>query len=462
MSKHTALLLLAILLTTCTATAAEPKRVSQAAAIPVPEVQAEFSEAYGRQGPLGTVNRHLYIPYPQPNTSAVISCDYTGAKGLRRFEQLTYQIFDDVYQDPEIRYSDDNGQTWTPWETDTARDIVRGKDFWWQWNPNGIAAPTFDPESGLLVAAALLRGFQGGDPHAVGLKTLHHFVFYATSADDGRTWSEWKQLKYEPGPDYSESTRETEEFLGKNQCWFYYVTLAPKSGGVALPISHMARRTDEQGQAYDYDCPRCLMGKWNPAKRDYDWTASEPIAASPKFTGYLEEPWMAELSNGDLLIDMRGTNRGATGHNAQTEAPGRHWYAVSKDHGRTWSEVRDWRYDTGETFYSPATMAKILRHSQTGKLYWFGNIGRTPPSGNSPRYPMVMAEIDETMPALKKESLTTIDDYDPSRHTPAVQFSNFFVFENRATHQFELYLSPYGQYGNVYQASVYQYVITLK
>ncbi len=50
----------------------------------------------------------------------------------------------------------------------------------------------------------------------------------------------------------------------------------------------------------------------------------------------------------------------------------------------------------------------------------------------------------------------------PRRDTPAVQFSNFFVFENRQTHQFELYLSPYGQYANVYQASVYKYVITLK
>ena len=107
-------------------------------------------------------------------------------------------------------------------------------------------------------------------------------------------------------------------------------------------------------------------------------------------------------------------------------------------------------------------MAKVLRHSRTGKLYWFGNISPGQTSGNSPRYPFYIAEIDETGPSLKRATLTVIDDYDPARHTAAVQFSNFYVFENRETHEFELYLSPYGQYGNVYQASVYKYAIRLK
>jgi hypothetical protein len=43
-----------------------------------------------------------------------------------------------------------------------------------------------------------------------------------------------------------------------------------------------------------------------------------------------------------------------------------------------------------------------------------------------------------------------------------VQFSNFFAFENRQTHEIELYLSPYGEYDNVYQASVYRYAVRLK
>jgi hypothetical protein len=200
------------------------------------------------------------------------------------------------------------------------------------------------------------------------------------------------------------------------------------------------------------------MGKWDRQAQEYRWTASEPVTIPRAVSGYLAEPWLARLQDGTLLLDIRGTNRGATTPNA----PGRHWYALSRDEGRTWSDVTDWRYDDEGQFFSPATMAKLLRHSRTGKLYWFGNISAGPTDGNSPRYPFYIAEVDESIPALKRDTLTAIDNYDPDRHTPAVQFSNFYVFENRETHDFELFLSPYGQYANVYQASVYHYTVGLK
>ena len=437
----------------------EGNRVSQATAIPVPELQKELGKVYTTEGPLATVRRELNVPYPQPNASSVISCDYWGASGQRRYERLMYQIHDDVYQDPEIRFSDDNAKTWSPWQIDTENDIVQGERMWWQWCSNGIVPGCRDPESGLLVSARMLRGFEGGDPRKIGLRTLHSFTFYAISNDDGKTWSPWKQLKFEDGPDYSPETRETPEFLAKNQCWFYFNILNPqKSGGLVLPVISNIPVVDEGGKPSTFEGVRCFLGKWDAQKRDYGWIASEPVTASKKVTAYLEEPWLAELNNGNLLLDMRGTNRGLN----PADAPGRHWYSVSKDGGRTWSKPADWRYDDGTQFFSPATYAKMLRHSQTGKLYWFGNISRGPTTGNSPRYPFYIAEIDEGGPAIKRETLTIVDDYDPNRHTPQVQFSNFFVFENRETHEFELYLSPYGQYANVYQASVYKYAIRLK
>ena len=83
-----------------------------------------------------------------------------------------------------------------------------------------------------------------------------------------------------------------------------------------------------------------------------------------------------------------------------------------------------------------------------------------------PRYPFVIAEIDETKPALRKSTLSVIDDYDPARDSATVPFSNFFVFENRQTREFELYLSRYGQYCStkptVYQADVCKYTIALE
>ena len=421
------------------------------------------------------VTRQMYVSYPAPNASAVISCDYvgapapgSGATGLRRQEVLTHQIHDDVYQDPQRRLSDDNGRTWSDWQPDVERQIVRGQEMWWQWEAGGLTPGCRDPESGLLVKAYMLRCFQGGDPRQVGLTKTTNYVFVATSADDGLTWSPRQQLKYEPGPDYGEDTRETPPFLERNRCHYCNNIIAPRSGGVILPVSSPASVIDEQGNAHASTYVRCFMGKWDKARQQYDWGVSAPITISRSQSGYLEEPRLAELADGRLLLDMRGTNGGRAFKKPGPwmSAPGRHWYALSSDGRRTWSDVSDWRYDTGETFYSPATMAKLLRHSRTGKLYWFGNISRGPTNGNVPRYPFYIAQVDESKPAIRKDTLTIIDDCGPSRDSPEVQFSNFFVFENRETGAFELYLSPYGQYGaskpGVYQADVCRYLITLE
>ena len=251
-------------------------------------------------------------------------------------------------------------------------------------------------------------------------------------------------IRYQDGPDYDPAKLRDPAFVGTNYAVFYYNIIPAPGGGVMFPA-------DTSGGA------RVFIGRWDKGERRYRWTAGALVSISPKLSGYVAEPWLAVLGDGRILLDLRGTNRGT-----EPRAPGRHWYSLSSDGGKTWTEPADWRYDDGEQFFSPATMAKVLRHSRTGKLYWFGNISRGPTSGNSPRYPFYIAEIDESRPAIKRATCTVIDDYAPRRDTPAVQFSNFFVFENRQTHEFELYLSPYGQYANVYQASVYQYVITLK
>ena len=60
--------------------------------------------------------------------SSVMTTDYVGHEGLQRFEVLTYQVFDDVYQDAERRCSEDNGRTWTAWAPDAEADIVRVGD----------------------------------------------------------------------------------------------------------------------------------------------------------------------------------------------------------------------------------------------------------------------------------------------------------------------------------------------
>ncbi len=139
------------------------------------------------------------------------------------------------------------------------------------------------------------------------------------------------------------------------------------------------------------------------------------------------------------------------------ESPGRTWMSVSKDGGRTWGPVIDLRYDTGEQFYSPAALSRLLRSGRTGKLYWFGNITPQPPQRCLPRYPLVMAEVEESIPALKKESLVVIADRDPAKDSELVQFSNFCLLDNQATGEIELYMSHFGEHGLVKETGAFDY-----
>ena len=93
-----------------------------------------------------------------------------------------------------------------------------------------------------------------------------------------------------------------------------------------------------------------------------------------------------------------------------------------------------------------------------------GNICNRPPKGNHPRYPLIIAEVNETIPALKKDTVTLIDDRDPKRDSEYVQISNLSLLEDRETHQMEIYLTRLGEKGHkepeVYTADAYKYTLT--
>ena len=196
---------------------------------------------------------------------------------------------------------------------------------------------------------------------------------------------------------------------------------------------------------------RCLLGTWNAQERTYEWKAcDQPITVPHRLSGRgLEEPAIATLTNGDLLLSMRGANicDGPDPWRGTVESPGRAWYCVSTDGGHSWGSVSDLRYDTGEQFFSPSAMAKLIRSTKTGKLYWLGDIPRTPPRGDNPRYPLVLAEVEETIPALKKDSVAVIEDRDPTRQSEIVGFSNFSLLEDRETLDLELIFPHFAERG---------------
>lgn len=412
---------------------------------------AASSPTTRRSGVLAEVERSLYMPYPAEGHSYWVALGYSGPQGLDRYEIRTLQIQDDVYQDAMIRSSADNGRTWSSFVPYTERRLRHKQG--WAREPY-IMHWCYDPAAKRMVRTILMRTHQG-DPTAAGIKTYYDHTLWQTSADNGRTWDAPRLLRYEAGAEYDPERFDDDAFLQHNQAYSGYTLIPLTDGRIATAICLPVTLPNEQGQSEKVTGAACCMGRWNPAAQTYDWTCASPVAVTRQVSDRgLLEPWIAQLANGNLFVVMRG--------NATAANPGRHFYTLSKDDGKTWSAVRDLRYDDGGQFFAPSSMSVLIRHSRTGRLYWFGNISPQPSSGNSPRYPLYMAEIDETQPAIKRATLTVLDDYDPAHQTPAIQFSNFSIVENRETGAFEMTMTFMGEYPNVYTANVYWYVIRLK
>jgi hypothetical protein len=413
------------------------------------------------RGPLGSIERSRYVRSPAPDTAAVLTHCFRGT-GSARVERLTSQAASDVYLEPQTRESPDNGKTWGPWVTIPEADLHQGRFY----IANHELGRLHDPASGNLFRLTLQRIFIG-DPGEIlekAFKTGNHndyrdHAIYQLSADNGLTWGPMQLIKYEEGPDFDPANWGQDDYLARNRMYSGYNAIIAPDGNLLYSGCVLAPH-EQDGVREDVCGVRIFKGAWNAGTGRYDWRSPFILTVSKRISSRgLLEPWLATLADGRLYLDMRGSSTKWT--------PGRRWYSVSSDKGETWSPVADLRYDTGEAFYSPSTFAKTLRSSRTGKLYWIGNIAPEPPNGNWPRRPLVIAEFDEGNVAIRKSTVTVIDDYEPDGDASGkVQFSNFSLVEHTETHALELYLVRYGEAGalgekSYFQSDVFKYVITL-
>jgi hypothetical protein len=189
-------------------------------------------------------------------------------------------------------------------------------------------------------------------------------------------------------------------------------------------------------------------GKYDPIEDKYNFTFSNPVILSDlRSSRGIDEPILAELESGRLLLVMRGSNISRPQWKTRIEpgTPSFKWYAYSDDGGATFTTAEPWHFDDCEVIYSGATISSFERSTKNGKLYWFGNIAPHTASGNWPRYPLHMAEVNETTGTLIKETLTVIDTKREGE-TDFVQLSNFGIMEDRETLNFHLNLIKIGQY----------------
>ncbi len=438
-------------------------------------VNGRYTFKHETTGRICTIQKNLLIPSPNPNTATTDRIQYIG-QGLKQRELRTNVSTSDWSDTHRERYSYDNGRTWLPWQI-VFDEAPEQKGFVQSGGPSQDGTGPLDPQSGMLIKRVFQRILQGDPGEAISSawsddRKFSDHGFYQLSADNGESWDEGHLLKYEDGPDFDPDNWGNPEYFRTNEMYIGHICMH-SSGNVVLAATIPVPYEDEEDEKVPVQFPNtyregcvagamCFVGKWDPEKKAYSWQTSNRIFLPRKIsTRGLVEIDISELTDGRLLLIMRGSNV----YMDPLECPGRKWISISSDGGLTWSEITDLRYDTGEQFYSPATYARTLRSKATGKLYCFLNISNNPPVGNSPRYPLQVAEIDENMVCLIKETVTIIDDLIPGLDSTNLQLSNFGLLEDRESHQIELTLTRIGERGggpNIWDADTYRYIIKMK
>ena len=401
--------------------------------------------------PIVSIEKSVYKACPKPGAAAMVSVCYVGSE-LERQEIHGLEKVSDLQSERDWRFSKDNGKTWTdlqplyPRATHVEYMGVSVREC-----PGTLL---FDPLSGVLVGMWLRQQAVRG--------LYHNATYWRLSRDHGRTWSKPQQLRYEDGDEFDPDNPRSASFLKHNQGYPGNSILRLGDGTLVHVLAHANAPGDPDNDKRPWRMGSILLlGKWNAQAQDYEWTPGARVEISPELSARgLMEPEVAELKDGRLLVVWRTSTHGWDGSVAKT--PGRKFFGISTDGGRTLSPPAEWKYADGTSFYSPSSYHRMIRHSVTGRLYWLGNVSATPPRGNSPRYPLVIAEVDETTAALKRETVSVIDDR-RSGQPAAIEFSNFALLENRETHALELYLTAYGEDSkNWLTADCYKYVVTLK
>ncbi|MBN1344001.1 MAG: exo-alpha-sialidase [Phycisphaerae bacterium] len=408
--------------------------------------------------PIADVSRQVYSRHPRVKTSMWVSVRYVGP-GLVREERYSTMSRSDTPEKPKRRWSKDNGATWSDFET--LPEVVthpQGVRVYWDGG-----AELYDPAAKAVVSIWLRQ------THLKGV--YYNQLFSRLSRDMGRTWSAPRQLTYEAGDAFDPAEPFKPGFLQNNQAYIGNNTIRHSNGtlihagaGVNIPKGvpiPNPKRLNVMGIPADARSigSVCFIGTWDETLGDYRWAGGKPVWVSREVSSRgLMEPEVAELTGGRVLVVWRTSNASLD----VKERPGHKYYSVSTDGGRTLTEPKPWTYDDGVAFYSPSSIHRMFRHTVTGKLYWIGNISPGPAHANSPRYPLVIAEVDEKIPAIKRRTVSLIDDRREGE-SDRLQLSNFSLLENREDHSLEIYLTRLGENTeDFWGADAYKYTLGLK
>jgi len=369
------------------------------------------------------INKSILIPTKEGKAIMSVTTAYTKKDGFDLIQQYSELVGSDTFGKYFRRISKDNGKTWS--EPSLIFEPKKIEEGVWRWGENTFF---LDEEKNILLYFYNYHLYP--DSHYTGEVAKYTRIFYKTSYDGGKTFSNPIQL-IQKG--YNEEKWAKDVIFGKNSIQISFCAPIKIDNKIFLPVQKVPLDSDFNRPFSILWEAGCFIGEWKGDK--IEWDLGETVKIDPALSSRgLCEPALAKLMNGYILMICRGSNAGLIG------VPGYKWYSISKDGGLTWSEPKALKYDDETNFFSPATGSRLIRNSQNKKLYWIGNITRINPDGNRPRYPLQIAEIDEMNVSIKKDTVQVIEDKEKD-DSGFVQFSNFKVYEDRKTHEFVLIMA---------------------
>jgi hypothetical protein len=369
------------------------------------------------------VTRELFLEPPRAGTAVLAATYYTRPEDRDLLSVHQLMARSDTVDVAHLRLSADHGRTWTDAGEFRTRESRPGGTF-----RRALRGGVADPRTGRFVRLHLEALLPTDDP-LEGM--CQWYVCYAVSADGGRTWPVTGQV-IQSGPEFSATHPLPGVWIGRNCVMVGDLASLPlflDDGTLLVPVIVTPLGPDgtyhNPGGGSTYSDAAVLRGRWRPDGH-LSWELSARLAADPALsTRGLDEPTIAPLQGGRLLLLARGSNSG------KAALPGRRWAAVSADGGRTWTPPHPWTYADGGELFSPSACSQLLPHS-SGRLFWIGNLSPANPTGNHPRYPLVLGEVDREGGGLRRGTVRVIDDRGPG-DGPLLTLSNFSAREDRET-----------------------------
>ena len=398
----------------------------------------------------------------EKGTSVILRREYISETGLACREYKSFQGESDFVNASFTRTSTDNGRTWSEWMETPQSELTTfyGAD---ELTIFREGLELWNPVHKHFVSNYMTRLFLDGHEEAYrrywekGECAFfdHVRVTVRRSGEDEPCSDE--PVFYEDGADFDGENPRDERFLHRNRAYGNPVTVL-ENGDIMIPVGIPVRKACEMAgidvRKVFPSCPdihHCVIaarGIFDPVAGEYRFTYSAPVILGDlKSSRGIDEPILAELKSGRILMIMRGSNTAYEGWGTRIEpgTPSFKWYAWSDDGGRTFTQPEPWHFDDREVIYSSASYSRFIRSSKNGNLYWIGNITDHTAYGNFPRFPLQIVQVDENTGCAMKETLTVIDTRREGE-SELVQLSNFGLYEDREIGAIVVNLAKIGQY----------------